>query len=274
VRQQAYCAAAPLSVFCCALSFFAMCAVAAPAAQPSVASYLASLSEQLPQPQREALRRIGDPARRLLAARGYLRADDRLRSRWSWSAAQIDAHRASDEYRRMLADVDAVKARFEAQNPGYTLYANTAVRSLDVQLERWSENRAIGALAKELQRAAASHLREERYPSKPGSADLTRFESFVREWQPSQAAPLAAPGLSLHGQSRALDFQVHRHGKIVAGPEVAAVEAVWNKHGWSHKLQRALGPQRRNFVGPLQAPNEPWHYEYVADEPLSTEAPR
>ena len=72
--------------------------------------------------------------------------------------------------------------------------------------------------------------------------------------------PLAAPGLSLHGQARAIDFQIMKNGQIVAGTEVSAVGAIWAKHGWGRKLQDAV--QGTAFKGPLLSPNEPWHYEY------------
>lgn len=232
------------------------------ASSDRVSTYVAALARELATPPQQALHRIGDPARKLLAARGYLRADDTLMSRWSWSAAQIETHRSSNEYREMLAEVHAIKARFEARNPGFTLYANTDVRSFGVQLQRWNENRTVGAVAKELHRAAATHLRGN-YPAKPDSAAVKRFAGFLREWVPPRAAPLAVPGLSLHGRSRALDFQVHKDGRIVAGPETATVSTIWEKRGWDRKLRLAVAPENGKFVGPLRAPNEPWHYEYV-----------
>jgi len=80
---------------------------------------------------------------------------------------------------------------------------------------------------------------------------------------PAIPVPLAAPGLSLHGQSRALDFQVRKGTQTIAGPEVASVASVWEKQGWARKLQEAVDPAQGVFVGPLQSPDEPWHYEYV-----------
>ena len=66
--------------------------------------------------------------------------------------------------------------------------------------------------------------------------------------------------MSLHGQARAIDFQVMKGGKVVAGAEMAAVDALWSKKGWARKLRQAV--QETHFKGPLQSPNEPWHYEY------------
>jgi hypothetical protein len=73
---------------------------------------------------------------------------------------------------------------------------------------------------------------------------------------------LAAPGLSLHGRARAIDFQIHRGVRVVAGPEVAKIADTWEGQGWSRKLREAVMGASNKFKGPLAAPNEPWHYEY------------
>jgi hypothetical protein len=89
-----------------------------------------------------------------------------------------------------------------------------------------------------------------------------RFANFLREWRPTPtAAPLAVPGLSLHGRSRAIDFQIVQNGRIIAPTEVSKVRSVWEQQGWTRKLAAAMHGAR--FVGPLQSPSEPWHYEYV-----------
>jgi hypothetical protein len=36
---------------------------------------------------------------------------------------------------------------------------------------------------------------------------------------------------------------------------------VWEGQGWARRLAAAMRDTR--FVGPLQSPNEPWHYEYL-----------
>lgn len=224
--------------------------------------YLPSLSQQLAPQARDALQQIDDAARKLLAARSYVRAGNTLESRWSWSAQQIEFYATTDEYRELLADVERVADRFEAQNPGYTLYANTDVRSLDVQIERWNDNRSVGKVAAQLQRAVETELSRDAYPAQPSARSLERFRKFLRQWRPTMSAPLAAPGLSLHGQLRAVDFQIMKGDAIVATAEVAAAAPVWENQGWSRKLKAAVAGSR--FTGPLRSPNEPWHYEYVA----------
>jgi hypothetical protein len=246
-----------------AIVLIACLAAAGPAlaSSASLNEYLLAVTHDLSPAAKEALQRVGDPPRQLLAVRGYIRAGQQLTAHWSWSAQEIRAYEASEEYRELLAEIDAVRDRFEAQNPGYSLYANTTARSLDLQLQRWNSNRSVGVIAGRLQEAALRELADA-YPAYPDAKATVRFANFLREWRPTPAAaPLAVPGLSLHGRSRAIDFQIVQNGRIIAPTEVAKVRSVWEEQGWTRKLATAMHGAR--FVGPLQSPNEPWHYEYV-----------
>jgi hypothetical protein len=230
-------------------------------ASVSVDDYLRAVTHDLPPVAREALQRVDGKPRQLLAVRGYLRAGPQLSSRWNWSAEQIRAYESSQEYRDLLAEIAAARARFEAANPGYSLYANTTARSLDLQLQRWNSSASVGVIAERLQQAAVRELSANSYPVQPDAKAAVRFANFLREWRPAPiAAPLAVPGLSLHGRSRAIDFQITQNGRIIAPTEVAKVRSVWEGQGWAGKLAAALRGTR--FVGPLKSPNEPWHYEY------------
>lgn len=226
---------------------------------------LARVAATLTPDARKALEQIDGTPRRLLAIRGYLRAKDSLASRWSWSEAQIEAYAQSPQYAQMLAEIKKITARFEQLNRGYTLYANSQVRSLGVQLERWNKNRTVGKLADEL--FAATHRRIAQHMVQPsGTSDVSTEQElarFLADWRPSSAIPLAAPGLSLHGQSRALDFQVYAGNRLVAGPDTSTVASVWKAQGWARKLAAAINESSDRFVGPLAVPNEPWHFEYI-----------
>lgn len=222
--------------------------------------YSASLSRRLEQHERDTLERIPAADRRLLALRAYLRAGEQLGDRWSWTDAQIRSYEQTAEYRQLLTEIAAIVAEFERRNPGYTLYANTQVRSLDVQLERWNSNPRVGATARNLERHAQAAIAK--LPPQPTSNSLAQFESLLKSWPPSPIAPLAAPGLSHHGQSRAIDFQIMKDGHIVAATEVNAVARQWDAPGWTLKLKEAVTAAGKRFRGPLPAPNEPWHYEY------------
>jgi hypothetical protein len=224
--------------------------------------YLLAVTRDLPAPANEALQRIDGRPRQLLAVRGYLRAGQQLQSRWSWSADEIHTYETNREYADLLAEIALVRARFEAANPGYSLYANPTARSLDLQLQRWNSNTSVGVIAKRLQNAAERELALSTYPAHPDAKATLRFADFLRAWRPvPAAAPLAAPGLSLHGRLRAIDFQITRNGQIVAPTEVAKARSVWERQGWAGRLAAVTRDTR--FVGPLQSPNEPWHYEYM-----------
>jgi hypothetical protein len=204
--------------------------------------------------------------RRLLALRAYLRAGDSLRSRWSWTEAEIVAFRASPGYQQMLADVQRITREVEQIDPAVTLYSNTEVRSLGVQLERWNKHRTVGLLADELLKAARS------ISAASTATEGTTLRQLLLTWQPSVAVPLAAPGLSLHGRGRALDFQIRKGDRIIAGTDVAAARKEWDASGWTEKLQRAVKRSGTPFRGPLRSPYEPWHYEYAPPAAESSSA--
>lgn len=236
---------------------------ASEASSEPLTAHLEALTAMLPECAQHALGRIDSMDRQLLAVRSYAKSGNQLVERWSWTARQIMQAEQSIEYRRMLASVQAVTEQFEAQNRGYSLYANMQVRTLELQLDRWNSNPRVGAVAQQLQQSLIRELRTRDYPEKPSEASIQRFKSFLTQWYPSSPAPLAAPGLSAHGQLRAIDFQITKAGRIVAGTSVASVAQAWERPGWHEKLRRAIQSAGVAFDGPLRMPNEPWHYTYV-----------
>lgn len=128
----------------CALAALLLAPAASSSACDPVALRAAVLRDtRLPQVAREALERIPDPGRMLLAANGYLRAGPSLAERWSWGEAQIAAFEGSPEQQRLLADIERVRSAFEAANPGHMLYVHDTVRSLERQLEAWNGNASV-----------------------------------------------------------------------------------------------------------------------------------
>ena len=222
--------------------------------------YLQHIAAGLPEKVAEALQQIDGTPRRLLAVRAYLRAGNELPSRWSWSSDEIHAHTRSREYRALVEETQKVRARFEAQNPGYTLYANTEVRGLELQITRFNTNKSVGKIAASLHQQAMAEVAKPVYDSPEQADSVQHFKQFLTRWRPSTAAPLAAPGISRHGQLRAIDFQVMKAGAVVAPTDTATVRRNWDAPGWTEKLQKAVAGS--NFRGPLQSPYEPWHYEY------------
>ena len=88
------------------------------------------------------------------------------------------------------------------------------------------------------------------------------FANFLLEHSPLPAPTIAAPGLSPHGQMRAVDFHVESDGSTVAGPDTQTIESIWLAAGWRDKLSAAVIASGAEFVGPLEKPDEPWHYSY------------
>jgi len=231
-----------------------------PASEPvsQEAAWVAVASHGLDERAVAALERIDGVERRLLALRAYLRAGDSLARRWSWSERTLADYPSSAEGRRAAADIDAVAAAFAARNPGSTLIVNREPRSFERQLAHWNENLTVARVAASLARALQHQFANR---SDPPAADELR-QALV-DWVPAVAAPLAAPGLSAHGQGRAFDFAVAQHGIIVAGLDAASARHQWDAAGWTGKLHAAAEASGRPFEGPLQSPYEPWHYTYV-----------
>jgi hypothetical protein len=228
-----------------------------------VSAYVDAAATTLPPQAQDALPEIKGTPAQLLALRGYLRADKALLDRWSWTSQQIATFEQSAQHRQLLAAIDEVNQRFQASNPGYSLFANTQVRSLDLQLARWNNNQGVQRAAGRLYESTQRELSRDGYKDAPDAVTTQRFIAYLRAQPPAIPVPLAVPGLSMHGQSRAIDFQIRQGEKTIAGPEIASVVAVWEHQGWAAKLASAVDTSRGVFAGPLRAPNEPWHYEYV-----------
>ena len=206
------------------------------------------------------LPRIDGVGPRLLALRSYLRSGERLAERWSWSQEQIAAYAGSPEQQELDAEIERVRAQFEQANSGYTLFVNPQVRSLDIQLANWGRNESVAAAAARLLQDATTHFQGGLAGGAAGAAALA---AFLHGYVPEPTPTVAAPGLSPHGQMRAIDFQVHRGDEIVAGPDTRTVDLTWVQQGWGARLDAAVRAASRQFIGPLAAPREPWHYTYT-----------
>ena len=248
-----------LRSFVCVVLTLGLMGVAA--AQTEAPSRLESIFENLDDsPAKVALSQIPDLKRRLLALRSYARSRTPLVKRWSWTEKQIRAYRGSAEQEALLAEVGEVIAHFAAANPGYELYAGTRVRSLDAQIKNWNKNSSVGAAAEEIFTA----WKEKFEPEGEEDAEWNpkEFWSWLRSISLTRRAYLAAPGMSRHGRARAVDFQIMKDGKIFAGTRLTDIKKVWQEEGWAEKLNDSIKTAGPSFVGPLQTPFEPWHYDY------------
>ena len=244
------------------LALLAAQAVSAADTRDPLALHLAGVQGTLDPRAVAVIPRIDGIGRQLLALRSYLRAGAGLAERWSWSDAEIANWQGSAEQAALDSAIARVREAFESANPGYSLRVNPEVRSLEIQVERWNTNASIAAAAAALADAARAAVREGRFPA-PGSPRAQEaFGEFLREWLPEPTPPLAAPGLSAHGQMRAVDFIVVRGEEIVAGAVTADVPSLWTDAGWAERLNSAVRASGAPFEGPLRLPAEPWHFDY------------
>ncbi len=222
---------------------------------------LAGICEELVPPRAsQALADIPDPGRKLLALRIYLRTGSRLVQRWSWTDEEIKAFQASAEQQALLKEVAAVSAHFAQANPGFQIYVNAAVRSLDVQIRNWNSNESVGIAADEI----LSRWKDEFGPDVQAwvGLDPKKARNWLNGFEGAKRAAIAAPGLSFHGQARAIDFQVTQNGAMIAGTSSKDVEHDWRTPKWDVKLKESILAAGPSFRGPLTSPDEPWHYEY------------
>lgn len=237
-------------------------AICAQPAEETIGAHLAAVREELDPRAANALARIEGTGRQLLAARAYLRAGEGLVERWSWSDAEIAAWRGSPVQAALDAAIARVRSAFESANPGYSLHVNPEVRSLEIQIERWNTNESIASASSALAEAAALAVQSQGFPAPGTPLAHTAFGAFLRAFAPSPTPPLAAPGLSAHGQMRAVDFVVIQGDRIVAGASTADIPAIWIGQGWAERLEAAVAASGAPFVGPLRIPDEPWHFDY------------
>jgi hypothetical protein len=241
-----------------------LAAAATPGAN-SLPSYVTSVSAQLDPRVAQTLAQIQGTGRQLLALRSYVRSAPHLAERWSWTEQQIAAFEGSTEQRDLQQEVDRVRTAFVAANPGYELYVNSRVRSLDVQIEHWNSNESVRAAAEEILLAAQALVDSPKFPAHRPEQAGHALQAFLSGYRPMPTPTIAAPGLSLHGQMRAIDFQVHQGGRLVAGPSTATIATDWVASGWAARLDAAVREASNRFVGPQASPPAPWHYNYVPE---------
>ena len=228
-------------------------------------SYVTSISAQLDPRVAQTLAQLDGTGRQLLALRSYLRGASHLAERWSWTEEQIEAFEGSPEQRDLQHEIERVRAAFVAANPGFELYVNSQVRSLDVQIEHWNSNESVKTAAEEILVAAQALISSPELSADRPEQAREALKAFLSGHKPMPTPTIAAPGLSLHGQMRAIDFQVHQGGQVVAGPSTATIATDWVAEGWAAKLDSAVRAASNRFVGPQASPPAPWHYTYLPE---------
>jgi len=240
-----------------------VCAYVTTKAADKLSVYISAMSKKLDARAVEALAKIDDTGRRLLALRGYLRSERSLASKWSWSTDQIERYKQSAEYREAITEVENVRKRFETLNPGYSIHVNTQVRSLEAQIKSWNNTKSVQMAADDLVTGVTREISNPVYEDVPDQPSLMRFERFLKNYKVVSTPTVAVPGLSPHGQLRAFDFQIKQGDKIIAGTNTSVIKDIWDGQGWTEKLRTAVKSASTKFNGPLESPREPWHYEYT-----------
>jgi len=248
-----------------ALAAVGLAWAAAPGPVTLLQRCVSSISAQLDPRVAQTLDRLDGTGRQLLALRSYLRHAPHLAERWSWTQEEIDAFEGSPEQRDLQQEIEKVRTAFIAANPGFELYVNSQVRSLDVQVEHWNSNDSVRAAADAMLVAAQALVAAPGFPADRPEQARRALEAFLSGHTPVPTPTIAAPGLSLHGQMRAIDFQVHQGGRVVAGPSTATIATDWAASGWAAKLAAAVRAASDRFVGPQASPPAPWHYTYVPE---------
>ena len=228
--------------------------------------YMLGAAATLDPRPRAVLDRMPDRRRRMLAVVHYLRLGRHVDTLWTLSEAERRAYQRTAEHDRAMADVRAVRRVFAELNPGYVLVADTAGRPLRTQVSFWNRERSVAAAARELEDSAEAWLADAAFPDLPDSIAVARFLDRAAAYAPQRLPTVAVPGLSLHGRLRAFDFAVLRRGRVVAGTTSATIDSVWDRGGWAERLRQAVVRSGGHLVGPLDAPREPWHYEYRSEE--------
>ncbi|MBK7904498.1 MAG: hypothetical protein IPJ97_17435 [Proteobacteria bacterium] len=255
---------ATIAALLSALSVGGLAHATAPDAD-TLPSYVASIGAQLdPRVERTLVQLVGT-GRQLLALRSYLRSAPHLAERWSWTQEQIEAFEDSPQQRDLQREIEKVRVVFVAASPGFELYVNSQVRSLDVQVENWNSNGSVEAAAKGILAAAQALILSPGFAANRPEQARESLKAFLSGYKPVPTPTIAAPGLSLHGQMRAIDFQVHQDGRVVAGPGTASIATDWAAAGWAARLDAAVRAASDKFVGPQASPPAPWHYTYVPE---------
>jgi hypothetical protein len=233
-----------------------------------------------------------DEARAYLAIRGYLQRTPRfIEDNWVWTDEQSRRYLRSNYFTTTVQPLlDRVNREFKRLNStyhrsgDYGVRTNQVPRPLSEQLNNWLSSydprrdagdrdksgiRHIFNDGEALKRKLLTEIIKTKYDDDPkvgtGVAD---FKAFLtgRATDPPETITFALPGLSFHGTGRAFDFVVVLGGNDVTSTSSSPqLRRMWRDDRWEDQLHdaiHAVDPSGNTFDGPLQSPDEPWHYNY------------
>jgi hypothetical protein len=197
-------------------------------------------------------------ALQLLALRRYVRMGGAVvQKNWAWTDEEARRFAQQGTFKLLQDEATKVQAIFAAANPGYTLLTSP-LRNLKRQVRCWDSNNAVQRAADGLQSYMLAYMQETRLSDVPTRHTLSRFVAQLKVSAVRPEPTSAAPGLSDHGQMRAVDFVVRGGGRIVATTDTSTIKGVWQAGGWEAKLIAAASQTK--LIGPLKNPYEPWHW--------------
>jgi hypothetical protein len=232
--------------------------------------------------------------RRLLALRGYLRYPTKrgkMSDNWAWTKEKEDAFVSGTKGVEFRAEVEKVKKEFRRLMPGYFLTGEVKARSLERQVKLWNKNETVKNLSHALNRKALKEIARTQkldrhattttavYADEPAADDLERFRTWLAGDGLVGSTTNATPGLSDHGQAKAVDFTVYKNpeekddkaGKAagqkaekptkVAEQSSTDMKEKWDDPGFTAALTKAARGTR--LTGPLKVPPEAWHWTFT-----------
>jgi hypothetical protein len=178
-----------------------------------------------------------------------------LASLWSWTAEQVhESLRALPSEdgalgvaSRLLNEAARVQRAFASANPGYTL-AISPPRALERQVVLWKDSLDARVAARDLFDRAVKELSSQTYDLPAELARIVEFSQWLERSRVTPEPGNAAPGISEHGQMRAVDFIVMQGRRIVADTQRATIASAWTAPGWATRLAAATAGTQ--LVGP------------------------
>jgi hypothetical protein len=228
-----------------------------------VSAIAAGLTSQVQQ----TLPKIQGLPLQVLALRRYLRIGYSATEKWAWTEQQYAEFNLSYAAVELRRSIEAVKAKFERDNPGHTLKTAAKFRPLDRQIHNFCASAKVQNAAVLLGKAVLTEI--DSYADEIDDRAVRKFREFLRSYQFSKhdEPSVAVPGTSDHGRAQAIDFVIYRGGKEIAGPSTAQIKPIWTGQGYGEKLNQAVRGSANLFKRDhLQVPFEPWHYDMRMDK--------
>jgi hypothetical protein len=232
-----------------------------------VKALMSRIAIGLPSQVQQTLPKIQGLPLQVLALRRYLRIGNSATEKWAWTEQQYSEFKLSYAAVELRRSIEAVKAKFEVDNPGYTLKTAAKFRPLDRQIHNFCASAKVRNAAALLGKAVLSEI--DGYPDEIDDRAAGKFREFLRSYKFNKhdEPSVAVPGTSDHGRAQAIDFVIYRDAREIAGPSTAQIKSIWTGQKFGEKLNRAVRGSTNSFKRDhLKVPFEPWHYDMQADK--------